>query len=257
MKKTLLILTAFLTATSLYASEFEELDKPPEGAHAGQMLLGGFISIGIPFGDLIDAENSFIKNNYYTFDEEGTTKELLLNHTAFDMGISFEYMPIDHIGIKTKLSYATVIQRTAFSSEYRNWNKTIFSNYGFFIGPSVHLTSRKQWDVSLTPLIGYFIGKYEATPVASSLVEGYDNDGTRNISGIAYGADLNLTVYFSGGLYLSLGGEYTYYPISFDKTYSLTQPTASPGNGLTYTTDSGGVLQAINLSISVGYAFSN
>lgn len=37
----------------LYSSQFEELDKPPEGAHEGQMLVGGFFSIGMPYGDAI------------------------------------------------------------------------------------------------------------------------------------------------------------------------------------------------------------
>ena len=83
----------------------------------------------------------------------------------------------------------------------------------------------------------------------------------RDISCFIFGSELNLTIYFSGGVYLSLGTEYIYYPISFSPAYSLTQPldnnTNANGNGRTYSAGTGGSLQTVNLTISVGYAFSN
>ena len=259
MKKLIIILLTVFSATSIMASEFEELDKPPEGAHEGQMLLGGFVSVGLPFGDLITAEDDFLVGNWYIL-SSGTMKELIVNHLAFDMGISFEYMPIDHVGAKSKLRYTAVIQRTAFGAENENWSETIFNTYSLILGPSFHLTVRKQWDVTFTPEFGYGFGRYEATPIASELVDNYNNSGTRDISGFIFGAELNLTIYFSGGVYMSLGSEYSFYPVSFSPSYSLTQPitpASDNGNGRTYSTSSGGSLQTMNLTISVGYAFSN
>ncbi|HPS56515.1 MAG TPA: hypothetical protein PK514_00280 [Spirochaetota bacterium] len=260
MKKFIIILITVFSATSIMASEFEELDKPPEGAHEGQMLLGGFISAGLPFGDLITAEDDFLVGNWYMLSSD-TMKELIVNHLAFDFGISFEYMPIDHVGAKSKLRYTTVVQRTAFGQENENWNQALFNSYSILLGPSFHLTVRKQWDVTFTPEFGYGFGQYEATPIASKLAYNYNNDGIRNFSGFIFGSELNLTIYFSGGVYISLGSEYTYYPISFSPANSLTQSTGSDatanGNGRTYSTSSGGSLQTVNLTLSVGYAFSN
>ena len=260
MKKLIIILLTVFSTTSIMASEFEELDKPPEGAHEGQMLLGGFVSAGLPFGDLITAEDDFLIGNWYILSSE-TMKELIVNHLAFDFGISFEYMPIDHVGVKSKLRYTSVVQRTAFGSENENWNQGLFSCYSILLGPSFHLTVRKQWDVIFTPELGYGFGQYEATPIASQLVGNYNNGGAKDISCLIFGSELTLTIYFSGGVYMSLGTEYTYYPISFSPSYSLTQPldnaTNANGNGRTYSAGTGGSLQTVNLTISVGYAFSN
>ncbi len=260
MKKLTIILLTIFSATSIMASEFEELDKPPEGAHEGQMLLGGFVSAGMPFGELITAEDDFLTGNWYILGS-GTMKELIVNHLSFDMGVSFEYMPIDRIGAKSKLRYSTIVQRTAFGSENENWNKKLFSLYSIILGPTFHLTTRKQWDVTFTPEFGYGFGQYEATPIASKLVANYNNGSKKDISSFIFGSELNLTIYFSGGLYMSLGTEYTYYPISFSPSYSLSQPldntTNANGNGRTYSAGSGGSLQTMNLILSVGYAFSN
>lgn len=254
MKKHAIVLLVFIAiflASSIEASEFEELDKPPEGAHEGQMLLGGFISMGIPSGDIIDAEKSFLKNNYYTFENTETTKELIVNHLEYNYGICFEYMPIDHIGIKGKLRRATVIQRTAFGSDYRNWSKTLFYTNSFLAGPVFHLTNRRQWDISLNPLIGYGKGRFRASPVAAKLISGYYGDGERSVSGMIYGTELNLIIFFSGGFYLTIGGEYTYYPISFSPAYTLRQ------SGNTYSATNGGTIKTMDIIISAGYAFSN
>lgn len=256
MKKLIIILLLLFATTSAMASEFEELDKIPEGAHKGQMFLGGFVSIGFPFGDMINTENDFLQKNYYDFSESQISKELVVNHLSFDMGVSYEYMPADHIGVKSKLRYTTIVQRTAFGSDYQNWSGLLFNAYSILAGPSFHLTNRKQWDISISPLIGYGFGNYEAAPVADKLVTGFNNDGKRNVSGLVFASELNLTVYFSGGLYLSLGGEYSYYSVSFSPAYSMTQPTTNNGNGKTYSS-SGGSIQTINIILSAGYAFSN
>jgi len=258
MKKIFLIILIILFSQSSYAetSQFEELDKPPEGAHEGQMLLGSFVSIGIPYGDLISGEEDFVKDNTYTFDESEITKELKVTHLSYDFGLSFEYMPIDYIGLKSKLKRVIIVQRTRFGGNFQNWSETLYSNYSFLAGPSFHLTNRKQWDVTFTPVIGYAFAKYEATPIANKLVSGYSGDGSRDVNGITYGAELNLTIYFSGGLYISLGTDWNKYPIKFSPGYSLSQEIGT--EEVTYLNGkNSGSIQTINLAISAGYAFSN
>lgn len=256
-KKFIIFIILFIYQFSYaQSSQFEELDKPPEGAHEGQIFLGGFVSIGIPSGDLIKGEENFVKDNQYTFEESEITKELLVTHLSYDFGLSFEYMPIDYVGIKTKLKRVIIVQRTRFGSDFQNWSETLYSNYSFLAGPSFHLTNRKQWDVTLTPVIGYAVAKYEATPIAAELVAGYSGDRNRDVSGITYGAELNLTIYFSGGLYLSLGVDWNQYPITFSPGYSLSQTVNS--EVITYLDGkNSGNIQTINLAISAGYAFSN
>ena len=250
--KIIFVLLILIKGTAVFSSQFEELDKPPEGAHEGQMLLGGFFSLGLPYGDAIKGEEDFVKDNTYTFDESQITKELVVTHLSYDIGIFFEYIPIDHVGIKTKLRRSVVVQRTAFGSDYQNWTENLYENYSFILGPSLHLTVRKQWDVVLTPEIGYAMAKYKATPVAAELISDYSGDGDRDVNGIIYGAELSLAVYFSGGFYLSLGGEWTTYSFDFSPGYKLTQNENSYLDGKNSTS-----MQTLNFIISAGYAFSN
>ncbi|MCL2155503.1 MAG: hypothetical protein FWH53_07565 [Leptospirales bacterium] len=234
------------------ASIFEELDKLPDGAHEGQMLLGCFGSIGLPLGNLINAEKDFVKGDSYTFSESETTKEFLITHLAYDFGLFLEYMPIDHVGIKSKVKRAYIVQRTLFGSNFNNWVKPLYNSYSFLIGPSLHLTNRKQWDISLTPMIGYSIAKYKPTPIAEQLIENYSGDNRRDVNGIVYGAELNFAMYYSGGLYVSIGFEWNKYPLSLDPKVKLENP-----NTHKIFEKTSGDLQSINFVLSVGYAFSN
>jgi hypothetical protein len=210
------------------------------------------VSIGVPYGDIIDGEKNFVKGNTYTFEESEITKELMIAHLSYDFGISFEYMPIDYIGIKSKLKRVLIVQRTRFGADFQNWTETLYSNYSFLLGPSFHLTSRKYWDITLTPVIGYALAKYNATPIAAKLVQGYSGDRSRDVSGITYGAELNLTVYFSGGLYMSVGADWNKYPITFSPPLELSQ-----GGNTFMDGKNSGSIQTMNLTISAGYAFSN
>ncbi len=253
MKKVFFLIISILTFqfSSVWASQFEELDKPPEGAHEGQFFLGGFVSIGIPTGDLITGETDFVKNNVYTFEESQITKELLVTHLSYDFGLSLEYMPIDYVGIKTKVKNVIVVQRTRFGSDFQNWNETLYSNYSFLLGPAFHLTTRKLWDITFTPVAGYALAEYNATPIAAKLVNGYSGDRKRDVSGLTYGAELNFTAYMSGGLYISIGIDWNKYPMKFNPPLALTQ---SNGNMMN---KSSGNIQTVNLVLSAGYAFSN
>lgn len=242
----------FWLIVSASSSQFEELDKPPEGAHKDQLFIGAFVSIGLPSGDLISGEKKFIEDSRYSFVESGITKELLLTHLSYDFGFSFEYMPIDHVGVKTRLKRVIIVQRTRFGSDFQNWSETLYNNYSFLIGPALHLTNRKQWDVTLTPVIGYALAKYKATPIAAELITNYSGDRNRDVNGITYGSELNLTIYFSGGLYISLGADWNYIPIKFSPPLTLTQ------SGKTYMDGkNSGSIQTRNIILSAGYAFSN
>ena len=248
-----LIFCFFLTA-SANASLFEDIDKAPEGAHEGQIMIGGFGSIGIPFGSLINAEEKFVKGDTYTFSDSGVIKEFLIFHLAYDFGLLFEYMPIDYVGIKSKLEKSYIVLRTLFGSDYNNWVESLYSGYSFLIGPSIHFTNRKQWDVSLTPMIGYSITKYKPTPVAEKLKSGgYSSGESRDVNGIIYGAELNYTIYLSSGLFISAGLEWNRYPISLSPEVKVVNPD-NTSNSMDITS---GDIQSINFIFSIGYAFSN
>ena len=119
------LLFTLIISNRAYSTEFDELDKPPEGAHKGQMLLGGFVCIGVPMGDLVDAEDDFLEDSVYTFDNE-VTKSIEVSHQSFAFGISFEYMPLDHIGSITRLRKTYIVQRSNFGSAYQNWRGYIY-----------------------------------------------------------------------------------------------------------------------------------
>jgi len=253
MKKMIIIILLTASAYShAAASKFEELDKPPEGSHKGQMFLGAAVAMGLPFGDMINEEKKFVKGDIYTFDEIGTTKELLITHLSYDYGITFEYMPVDYIGVKSKLKNIVIVQRTVFGSDYRNWNESLFESFLLTAGPSFHLTNRKMWDITLSPFLGYYTGEYSATPIADKLLDSYSGSMKRDVSGFSYGAELNVTGYFSGGLYISIGLEWTSHKLSFSPAYNLTN------DGKTYMDGkNSGTLQTGNLVLSAGYAFDN
>jgi len=116
------LVVAAVAITPCAAIEFDELDKPPEGAHKGQMFLGVVISVGAPSGELVDAETAFVDGSTYTFENE-VTKQLKVSHLFFGVGASFEYMPIDHVGAKTRAMQTIVVQRTEFGTDYENWRE--------------------------------------------------------------------------------------------------------------------------------------
>jgi len=238
------------------ATEFDELDKPPEGAHEGQMFLGAFFSFGWPYGDYIDAETDFVKDSYYTLDND-VTKSLDVSHQSYVLGISYEYMPIDYIGATIRFNKTYIFQNTAFGSEYQNWKGALYQDYSIYISPTLHATNRKTWDFVLIPLLGYSFGEYHATPVADKILTDstngdYSGDMKRNTSGFSYGAVLNCTIYFTGGLYISLGAEWTRKSLNLGKDFNLTNPQTSRE----YSGKSSGSLDTIGIIFAAGYAFS-
>jgi hypothetical protein len=246
------ILTLFLLLPlPLCAIDFDELDLPPAGAHGGQMLLGFFVTAGFAGGPLISAEEDFIQNSTYTFENE-TTKLIELAHLPLSFGVNYEYMPIDYVGIRGRIRRTWVIQRSTFGSDYENKRGTLYSDYSLLLAIAVHATNRKQWDFSFAPIIGYSFFRYTAASVPAKL---FDNLSSKNRtgSGFVYGVELNAIVYFSGGLFISLGYEWMRNPVAYSDAVNLTNPQTGAG----YADTSGGHIDTNSVIITVGYAFSN
>ena len=258
MKKLILffaIINILLIPRLGFSIKFDELDKLPEGAHKGQMMLGVFISLGSSLGEQIDAENDFLEYNTYTFSENDITKKLMVTHLSLSVGLQFEYMPIDYLGVKTKIKTTSIIQRTIFGTQLENWSKTLYVDFSFNVGPSVHVTNRKQWDFTLTPVIGYAVGEFRATPIANALVTGYSDGPKSIIHGLTFGTELNFTAYFSGGLFLSLGFDWTMNMLTFGNEFNLTNPV-SPNNRY-FEGKKTSSIHSLSFIVSSGYAFSN
>jgi hypothetical protein len=249
------IFVLIMISTALYASEFDELEKPPEGAHKGQMLLGAFVSMGKPYGNFIDSEDKFLKGSKHDFDSENS-KLIEVSHLSFGMGITYEYMPFDYFGTAAKLRKNYISQQTNFGPDYQNWRGFLYKDTSFLIGPTVHATTRKRWDFILTPLIGYNFATYYAAPVAKQIIGGTTGSRKRSSKGLSYGAELNCTLYFSGGLFISLGGEWIRNNLKLSEpvrlTYSLDAVTTKEYNSITT-----GNISSWSVVLSVGYAFSN
>lgn len=244
----------FASAPAYSATHFEELDKPPEGAHKGQILLGAFVSIGAPYGAAIDAEHDFIRNSTYTFANNAITKKIMVFHLAYSYGILFEYMPVDHLGIKLKARRSNIVQRTTFGVNYQNWTKLLYDDYTFLLGPSVHFTARKQWDFSLTPIAGYSLGEYIATPIAARLIYNYGGARKKTVYNPIVGAEFNLSIFFSGGFFMSLGSEWTMNMLEFGSKFFLVNPQTYIWF---FTNKNTSYLHSVCFILSAGYAFSN
>ena len=121
---------------------------------------------------------------------------------------------------------------------------------------SVHpftFTSRRWWDVFVSPQVGYSLGRFYATPVASEILSGYYGDTKRNANGFIIGAELCFTAYFTGGFYISAGFEWSMILFNLDDSLSLTntQTSATYGSGKSFN------IHSYSFILSIGYAFSN
>ena len=247
------ILILISPLSSLRGADFEELDKIPEGAHKGQMLLGAFVCIGVPRGDVIKAEEHFVKDSTYPFDNE-TTKLVEVSHLSMGGGLRFEYMPLNHLGLQLNARRSFIMQRSSFGKDYQNWRGALYKDYSLYLGPSLHATVRKQWDFTLTPLLGYAFYSFHATPVYARMNTDYSGSMSRKGSGITYGTEINCTLYFSGGLFVSLGVEWMRNPVKFSEPFDLTNPQT---NKKYFEGKTAGSIDSYNFVLSSGYAFSN
>jgi hypothetical protein len=235
-------------------SRFDELEKEPEGAHKGQMILTAIVSVGGAVGPGIAREKDFAESSVYEVVTD-TYKKLWLSHFHFSAGVAFEYMPINHLGIKIKLKGDFVQQRTRFGSDFENWSLSLYRAMTVAVGPVGHLTNRKRWDVTLNPVIGYSFGGYQAAPVARELINS-DLVGSVDeqlLHMLTFGAELNFSIFFSGGFVLSLGFDWNMYIINQKNPFNLTNNQ----NGQTYPTETKTSFHNLSFILSVGYAFKN
>lgn len=260
------VILILLCAIPAGGVRFDELDKPPEGAHRGQILLGAYATVGVPYGTIIGAEHGFVRNSTYTFSDNLVTKKIMLRHLSFSYGIMFEYMPIDHLGLKVKLRRSTIVQTTIFGSQYQNWSRMLYGDFTFAFGPSIHVTTRRQWDIAITPFGGYSVGEYSAAPIAKELVYsfrsptvtelifGYAGKRDKRVNSPILGTELNLTFYFSGGFFLSLGTEWSMNFMEFSGNYYLMNTQT---NLWFFGNRKSTQLHSISFMLSGGYAFLN
>ncbi len=251
IRAVLTVCLILVSAMAGHSSKFEELDKPPEGARKGQMLLGGYFSMGYPQGKVLDAENDFVKDYSYEISDD-IYKLLWVSHLSFSYGASYEYMPIDYLGVKARLGRMFLVQRTRFGSEYENWREILYDEYSILVGPSLHATTRKRWDFTLTPFIGYVMADYTPTPIAKKLIADYDAGQPKDVSTYAAGAELNFTGYFSGGLYITFGFDWQVRFLDFGGGFTLEREGLAffPGGR-----DSR--IYSYSFIFSAGYAFSH
>jgi hypothetical protein len=249
LKKIIILFVIVFGFKYAQAVNFDELDKVPGGAHAGQQFVAGWVSMGIPFGSVLTAERNFLKNNVYEVSAD-TFKRLWVNHLHFGIGASYEYMPIDHLGVKGKLGYTTVFQKTQFGSDNRNWSTPLYNELVFLVGPSFHLTNRKKWDVIFTPYVGYAFASYKPTPIAATLLDDYSSGKSKNVSNFAFGSEIAIVGYFSGGFFMSLGLDWNLRLLDFGSGFNLTQneKTFFPGG-------KSSKIHSFDITISAGYAF--
>jgi hypothetical protein len=76
----------------------------------------------------------------------------------------------------------------------------------------------------------------------------------RSVNGLTYGAELNCTIYFSGGLFVSFGGEWIRNNLDFGKAYDVTNPQTTRKY---FNDGSSGVIDSYSFILTAGYAFSN
>jgi hypothetical protein len=250
-----LIVPMMLSGGRVFGANFEELDKPPEGIYKSQILVGGFASMGIAKGSAIDAEKNFVSGSSYTFTDSETAKAFWINHLSYSFGVYGEYVIIDYLGVTAKSGYSSVVQRTNFGKDYANKSAVLYRDFFFMLGPVVHATNRKPWDVSFAPMIGFSKGKYHASPVAAQYIDGYDpKNSSGKSSALVYGADLKLSLFFSGGFVMSVGGEWTRNNIILPGSIN----EHNPQTGKRYMNGStSGTLDNYRVVFSGGYAFQH
>ena len=252
----ILTVVIFLSSGALYSADrsvFEDLDKPPEGAYAGQIFAGASLGMGLVSGSIIKAEKDFVSGTTYTFVDAEVTKKVELQHYSFAFSMFGEYMPLDHFGVKGKLTRAMVAQKSTFGSDFSNEQGFLLKSWNLTFAPVYHVTVRREWDVTIAPFLGYSMGKFKAIPVAKGLFDSIDSKTSQNNNSFIYGVEIAGVLYFSGGFFLSLGAEWTRYNIKIDNDINRTSPSV-----LTYNNGStSGNIDTYIIQVSAGYAFLN
>lgn len=253
-KKTFICIIIINLSFSLLAkTNFDELDRLPQGAHKGQIMVTGFVIKGWPLGKIVGAEQNYLDGFSYTF-SNGTTKLIMVDHMSLAAGVQGEYMPIDHLGVKGGLERYVVSQRSIFGSDYKNWQGSLYRDFTLFVGPTLHATTRKQWDFVLAPFFGFSYATYDPIPVLYQIYEEYHTIEEQSQIYFSFGTELSFQAYFSGGPMISLGCVYNWRIVKLDKAINLTNPYK-------FTTyfdgETKGIIHSIDIIFSAGYAFDN
>lgn len=82
-------------------------------------------------------------------------------------------------------------------------------------------------------------------------------ENERSFSSLTYGAELNCTIYFSGGLFVSFGADWTRMNCAFGKPFDITNPQDAPTSRVYFDGATSGVIDAVAFTLTAGYAFSN
>jgi len=260
IKRIIIVFVIIFSFKYAEAVRFDELDKIPEGAHARQTFVAGWVTMGKPFGSVLNAERNFVKTHEQKISED-TYKYLWVDHLHFGGGVSYEYMPIDHLGIKTKVGYMTIFQKTLFGSDNENWSIPLYKELCFLIGPSFHLTNRKRWDLTFTPYMGYAFAAYKPTPVAKELIRDPDykfvSGKAKNVNNFAFGAELAAVSYFSGGFSMSIGLDWNLRFLDFGNGFNITRKDKNSHDTISFKGGKSSNINSFDIIISAGYAFIN
>lgn len=142
----------------------------------------------------------------------------------------------------------------------------IYSDFSLFFGPAIHFTTRKAWDISFTPVVGYALGEYKAAPIAAQLIYSlttmteqqliffYNAKRKKQAYNIVVGGDLNISMFFTGGFMISVGFDWTMNMLKFNNKFYInniqTLAWFFPNKNSSY-------VHSACFMLSAGYAFSN
>ncbi len=102
-------------------------------------------------------------------------------------------------------------------------------------------------------MLGYAFATYKPTPIARVLIDGYTPPPTQQFSTITYGVDVMLSIFFSGGLVVQIGGEW----IRNNILFSSVPDAVNPQTNQIFYTKKDATIDSILLCVSAGYAFYN
>ncbi len=249
----LVFLLLFYSNVLFSLSRFEDLDKSPIGSYEGQVLLGGSISLGIPSGSLMTAEDNFVKDTTYTFEEQEITKTVVISHINYSASLFAEYMFIDRFGARLTVNRNNVIQRTHFGKNYKNESFPLYQDVAFLIGPTAHYTIRQPWDVVFIPQIGLSLSSFKPAPCADSLFSEFSQNDTFDQNIFIFGAELHGMYYFNNGVFICAGLSYTHMRVEYDSfKRTAPEPITDYNNG-----GSSVSLGLTRFIVSCGYSLYN
>jgi hypothetical protein len=243
----------FISAILIAQTRLDDLDKNPIGSYGGQALFGGSVSLGIPSGTSMSAEDEFAKDTTYTFEEQEITRTVVISHVNYSISLFAEYLFVDRFGARLTMNRNVVLQRTHFGKNYKNESFPLYQDVSFLLGPTAHLTIRESWDAVLVPQIGYALASYDPAPCLDILFDEFSQDSVFDQGIFVYGAELHGMYFFDNGIFISAGVSYTHIDLNYDSfTRTTPEPSIDFNNGSNTAT-----LGLTRFLITVGYSLFN